>query len=242
MKSFQVALLLVVLVAVSAQEKEGLRKRLGNWVKGKLGEHQAAITKKIQDVTIKGDCKRKVSFPETVKKECKNYDAAIKEFQPEMLTGKWYANLRGTDILSEGEVVGNDTACYSYNIQQSGKDTFEITETSYTEADGSAGKHEVKATLKKVPGGVATFEHSDSKTGLTNVQLLDAKADDYMVLLWCKNTGDGKSLIKMMVASRTPEITVDGLLGFHNVVIVKNLDLNLHPRLFHMYNEQCPAV
>lgn len=242
-------ILFVVLVVVACSTPSLAENRLAEWLKKVIfTNNQAAITKKIQEVTIKGDEGRKKRFGETLNHQCKQYKPSIDDFKPEMITGKFYATLRATDLFRNNEVAGNVSQCFTYDVSANADGSFKFVETSYTSPDGSDGKQVLSMKLTRTKDGKATFATTteDGKpleTGYSNVQLLNAKVGDYWYMLWCKNNDDGKtSIIKSLLVSKTPEYTTDAMLGFHDSVIFKNLDLNLHPRLFHMYNEKCPKI
>lgn len=104
-----------------------------------------------------------------------------------------------------GEVVGNQTFCYTYDISANADGSFKMVQTSYTTADAKSGKQTLEMKLTRTKDGLATFSQTQAngaaiETGFGSLQVLDAKVGDYMVLLWCRNNPGkysyGSSLLK----------------------------------------------
>lgn len=91
---FQIALVLLV-AFVSASNANFIK----DWIKKTLGQNQAKITERIQNKTVELDGMRQKHFPETVQKVCHQFTPAIDKFEPAMITGKFYANLRSNDLF-----------------------------------------------------------------------------------------------------------------------------------------------
>ena len=222
-----------------------IKNKVTDSILGWLKNNQDAITKKVQEITVKGEEKRLQMSPEYVKGSCKPVNDAMNgQYDPKAVTGKWYATLQSNDIYEQGaaETLKGNRECISYDITETGNG-LQVVETSYSDAAGKQGKKTVTATLTKTNEGTATFAMKGSETGFNLAQLTASKKDDHAVWYYCRNNSNGTFTVKMTAMSRTPKISVNNLLAFHNVVILKNVKtLFLHPRLFHIDQTTCPKL
>jgi hypothetical protein len=219
----------------------------GAWkfLKQFLTNKQDAITKKVQAITKFGEDGRLKKSPEYVDGNCKPVVDVLKgKYDPQAVAGKWYAVLQSNDIFKMGapELLNPNRFCVSYEVTPTA-DGLQVQETSYADPNATSGKEVALANLVKTKEGTATFRMDGSENGFTFAQLTAAKADDYAAWYFTRQNGNNTCTMKMAVLSRAPTISVDSLLAFHDVVLLKNLkQLNIHPRLFHVDQESCPAL
>lgn len=218
---------------------------VGNWIKKFLGKEQEGITAKVAAITKLGEAGRDKNLPEHVAGPCKPVTDVLKgKYDPNAVAGKWYGVLQSNDIYRQGkpETLNPNRFCVSYDITPT-SNGLKVAETSFADEDGKEGKETTQVTLTRTDNATATFRMEGSETGFDFAQLTASKADDYAIWYYNRNNANGTCTLKMAALSRTQNITVDSLLAFHDVVLIKNLKmLNIHPRLFHVDQDSCPKL
>ena len=222
-----------------------IKEKAGRFVRKFLKDHQEGITEVVQKITKKGECGREKSAPEWVKGQCEKVkDVLDGEFDKEEVAGKWYGVLQSNDIFKQGkaELLNPNRYCVSYDITPT-SNGLKMKQISYSDENGSQGQEVNEATLTQTNEGTATFRMEGSQNGFDFAQLTAVDSDDHATWYFTRNNGNGTCSLKMATLSRTKNITVDSLIAFHEVVLIKNTKaLNLHPRMFHVSQDSCPTV